>query len=58
MLIDVKEVTGSDIEFRSLVRQKLELPRAVLFQIKETHLCNEFIDEAIEDIEKILNALC
>ena len=36
------------------LREKLELPKAILEQIKDTHLCNEFVDEALSDIEDIL----
>ena len=36
------------------LREKLELPKAVLEQIKDTHLCNEIVDEALSDIREIL----
>ena len=40
-----------------LLKIKLELPKAVLEQMKDTHLCNTLVEEALSDIEDILERM-
>lgn len=42
-------------ELQTYLRDRLEFPRAVLVQLRDTCLCNSMVDEAIEDIDAILN---
>ena len=41
----------------SALQDKLEFPRALLLQLRETRLFNPMIDEAIEDIDDILTMI-
>ena len=36
------------------LKERLELPRAILSQLRETSLFNQFIDQAIADIDYLL----
>ena len=42
---------------KTSVKDRLELPKAVLIQLRETRLFNAMIDQAIEDIEQLLKEL-
>ena len=48
MMIKVSE------DLNACLRERLELPRAVLIQLRETRLFNSMLDEAIEDIDELL----
>ncbi len=38
----------------ALLKDRLELPRAILLQLRDTRLFNSFVDQAIEDIDFLL----
>ena len=37
------------------LKEKLELPRAILLQLRDTRLFNSMIDQAIDDMDELLN---
>ena len=41
-------------QVQSLLKERLELPRAILVQLRETCLFNPLLDKAIEDIDHLL----
>ncbi len=39
---------------KTYLKEYLELPRAVLLQLRDTHLFNDLLDDAIKDIDELL----
>ncbi len=48
-------MTKTPKDFDACLKERLELPRAILIQLRETRLFNSMLEEAIEDIDAILN---
>ena len=49
------QTDNSDLSLR--LRERLELPKAVLSQLRETCLFNQMIDSAINDLDEAINLL-
>ena len=41
-----------DSDFKLRLRERLELPKAILSQLRETCLFNDMIDKAIDDLDE------
>ena len=41
-------------DLKAGMKERLELPRAILVQLRETRLFNSMVDQAIEDIDWLL----
>ena len=41
-------------DLKSDITERLDLPRAILIQLRETRLFNSMVDQAIEDIDWII----
>lgn len=47
----------NDSDFKHYLRERLEFPKAVLSQLRESCLFNDMIDSAIGDLDEVIKLL-